>query len=156
VGTNFFYGFNNGGQLTHLPTSFKRPALDATNANKAYNFTNAFNSPSYTLDRHAADIINGGATPNTDRNTFSDNQPGRCTVAANRLVNSPATCVPPTISAVTATPVTLTSGNVLLTVTATGTTSLEYSFSSGATRQSGDTASFSENTGLTILVRDTL
>jgi hypothetical protein len=69
--------------LTSLPSSFKRPALDVTNASQLNNFFNAFYSPSYTLDRDAALIINGCATPNTDRNTFSDNQPGICIIDSN-------------------------------------------------------------------------
>ena len=59
----------------------------------SYNFENAFNSPSFTLNRDAADIINGAATPNTDRNTFSDNQPGLCDIDDNRK-QTPGTCTP--------------------------------------------------------------
>ena len=75
VGSNFFQSFNYNGKLTNLPTSFKRPALTGGQASQTDNFSNAFNSPGHTLNRNAAAIINGGATPNTNRATFSPNQP---------------------------------------------------------------------------------
>ena len=86
VDSNFFNGFNFGGRIITLPTSFKRPALDSTNVNKSNVFSNAFNSPSYTLNRSVPLIVSGIATPNTNRATFSDNQPDRCAVDANWLV----------------------------------------------------------------------
>ena len=60
-------------------------------ASKTGNFLNAFNSPNYTLNKDAADIINGGATPNTNRATFSDNQPGLCDIDDNWKV-TPGFC----------------------------------------------------------------
>jgi hypothetical protein len=72
---NFFARFNLNGKLTTLPSSFKRPALDITGMSQEGNFIDVFNSPSYTLNRNAADIINGGATPDSNRSTFSANQP---------------------------------------------------------------------------------
>ncbi|MDR0282393.1 MAG: hypothetical protein LBI53_03650 [Candidatus Peribacteria bacterium] len=74
VGDYFFSDFNHNGHLTSIPSSFKRPALNSTQANGIANFFNAFNSSSYTINKNAADIINGGATPNTNRATFSPNQ----------------------------------------------------------------------------------
>jgi hypothetical protein len=57
--------------------------LDAVNASWNYNFYQAFYSPAHTLDRDAQDIINGCAAPNSDRNTFSSNQPGYGSLPTN-------------------------------------------------------------------------
>ncbi|MDR2564876.1 MAG: YDG domain-containing protein [Bifidobacteriaceae bacterium] len=75
VGSGFFAYFNYRGQLATLPDSFRWPALDKTTASQAGNFQEAFNS-SIRISRAASEIIGGCATPDTDRNTFSDNQPG--------------------------------------------------------------------------------
>ena len=116
VGNDFFGSFNQDGHLTDIPLSFKRPAFTGSQASQINNFQNAFNSSSYTINRNAADIINGGATPDTDRNTFSDNQPGLCFVDDNRKV-TPGTCTPnyvdPTSIQLTAE---LTLANQLVTV----------------------------------------
>jgi surface protein len=82
AGNNFFYNFNYNGALTDLPTSFKRPNISAI-LNGSNNFTNAFNSPNYTLNRNVINIINGNNSPSSDRNTFSNNQPGVCGVHDN-------------------------------------------------------------------------
>ena len=87
VGGYFYDSFNYAGTLSTLPASFKWPALDVTNASKIENFQDAFNTPSSTLSKEVIAIINGSATPNTDRDTFSDNQLGRCFIHDNRLVN---------------------------------------------------------------------
>ncbi|MDR0282401.1 MAG: hypothetical protein LBI53_03690 [Candidatus Peribacteria bacterium] len=87
-------------------------------------------------------IINGSATPNTNRSTFSDNQPDRCLVHDNRLV-TPCTL---TITNLTQTPTTPTSGTVTLTLTVTGGSEIyQYSFDNGATRQSGESMIFTGN-----------
>jgi hypothetical protein len=58
--------------------------LIAANANKASNFSNAFDSPNYTLNKQALAIINDSITPNSNRSTFSANQPGYCDLDVNR------------------------------------------------------------------------
>ena len=55
----------------------------------------AFDSPDYTLNRNAGDIIGGVATPSVPRWTFSANQPGTCGIHEHRRV-VPGTCVPAT------------------------------------------------------------
>jgi hypothetical protein len=82
VDYSFFQGFNYKGALTSLPASFKWPKLDEASASKVGNFGYAFNSTA-TLDRDALDIINGCAAPNSDRNTFSSNQPGYGSLPTN-------------------------------------------------------------------------
>jgi len=105
---NFFRNFNYMGKITEVPDSFKRPRFNATNANRANNFTNAFNSTGYTINQNATGLINLGATPNSDRNTFSDNQPGLCDIAANWKVTN-TSCTP-----------NLNLKNIQLTVVTTG------------------------------------
>ncbi|MDR3315255.1 MAG: YDG domain-containing protein, partial [Coriobacteriales bacterium] len=82
AGDNFFSIFNSQGALTSLPASFKWPPLDLTAASQPGNFQRAFYS-SATLNRSAQDIINGCATPDTDRSTFSSNQPGHSALDPN-------------------------------------------------------------------------
>jgi hypothetical protein len=94
VGNRFFDSFNRNGKITTLPASFKRPALTQAQANQTGNFEHAFNSPHYTLNRNAADLINGAATPNVNRSTFSYNQPGLCDIDDNWKVDPLATCTP--------------------------------------------------------------
>jgi len=97
VGSSFFSSFNQNGRIIHLPSSFKRPVLNSTQASQTNNFLNAFNSPSYRINRHATKIINGGATPSSNRATFSSNQPGVCDIDANRKADPGMVCIPPTI-----------------------------------------------------------
>jgi surface protein len=84
VGSDFFGTFNRFGKLTSLPTSFVFPPLDQTNVDKSGNFSRAFSS-SYTRasPSDVAAILNGCATPTSDRNTFSSNQPGATSLPAN-------------------------------------------------------------------------
>jgi hypothetical protein len=91
AGALFFHEFNYSGNLTNLPDSFKRPDLDPD----LDNFRNAFNSPHYTLNKNAADIINGAATLTKNMATFSSNQPGLCDVHDNRKVDPSAACSAP-------------------------------------------------------------
>jgi len=108
--TNFFENFNRSGRITDVPSSFKRPVLTQAQADGANNFLNAFNSTGYTINRNAADIINGNPTPNTARSTFSCNQPGLSSaIAANRKVSS--TCATPPVP---------NAGDIQLTVVTTG------------------------------------
>ena len=79
----FFDSFNKNWKLVNLPNSFK---LNSAYAN--YWYENAFNSPNYTLNKSVSDLLSWIATPTYDRNTFSDNQPWRCGVDANWLVNN--------------------------------------------------------------------
>ena len=95
IGTNFFTNFNQSGNLLHVPPSFKRPVLNSTQASQTNNFLNAFNSPSHRINHNAAKIINGGATPTTNRATFSSNQPGICDIDTNRKVDPSIICIPP-------------------------------------------------------------
>ena len=85
---NFFAYFNQNGKLTNIPSSFKRPALNSTDVNKTESFQYAFNSTGYTINRNAADIINGAATPSNNRGVFSNNQPGTCDIPANWKVTT--------------------------------------------------------------------
>jgi hypothetical protein len=148
---SFFQSFNHNGQITNIPSSFKRPVLDQAQASQTSNFSNAFNSPSYTLNRSVPLIVSGIATPNTNRATFSNNQPDRCLVHDNWLV-SPCTI---SITTVHTSPTTRTSGAVTLTVIATGgALPYEYSFTNGSTRQSVSDLAFTGNTTGTIIVRD--
>jgi surface protein len=72
---SFFDSFNYGGKLASLPATFKWPTVsDAYEVSS--NFKNAFNSPSYTLNRSAVDIINGSTAPLFNNSAFSSNQPG--------------------------------------------------------------------------------
>jgi hypothetical protein len=86
AGDRFFYFFNSNGHLIDLPMSFKRPNVQ-TILNNRDSFSNAFNSPNYTLNRNANDIISGIDDPPNDRNTFSDNQPGLCNIHKNWKVD---------------------------------------------------------------------
>ena len=85
--TYFFNSFNYNWKITNLPNSFKLSSVWASYGNA---YTNAFRSPSYTLNRNVSDLV--AWTPSTDRNTFSDNQPWRCGVHANWLVTPAWTC----------------------------------------------------------------
>ena len=84
AGTQFFAFFNANWAIVSLPDSFKMSSAWASSEN-GYNY--AFSSPSYTLNKNVYDLVDGLSVPTTDRNTFSDNQPWRCWVAANWLVN---------------------------------------------------------------------
>ena len=84
----FFRNFNYNWALTSLPESFK---LSSVAYNKYNAYQNAFNS-SYTLNRNVSDLVVWVTAPGSDRNTFSDNQPWRCGVAANWLYNSYGAC----------------------------------------------------------------
>jgi len=133
VGTGFFEDFNRDGRLTHLPDSFKRPALGSAGVDLTANFLNAFNSPDYAIKRSVPLVVAGIATPSTNKATFSDNQPDRCLVHDNRLVNP---CIL-TITDLISTPPTPTSGEVMLALTVTGgSETYTYSFDNGTTRQS--------------------
>ena len=85
----FFWDFNRSWALTDLPKSFK---LNSVAYNKSYAYQNAFNSPNYTLNRNVSEIVSWVTAPSSDRNTFSDNQPWRCGVNANWLVNAATGC----------------------------------------------------------------
>jgi len=87
-GDSFFTHFNYLGKITDLPASFRRPAFSPSLVSQPDNFLNAFNSPSYTLNRNASDIINGAADPYFAINAFSANQPGTCEVHENWRVSS--------------------------------------------------------------------
>jgi surface protein len=100
----FFREFNGDGKITNLPDSFKRPSLDPD----MDNFRNAFNSPLYTLNRNAANIINGGTTPNLNMATFSSNQPGLCDVDDNWKADPSAPCTPSLPGAVKPTDIQIT------------------------------------------------
>jgi hypothetical protein len=86
VGTIFLTDFNYYGSLTTLPASFVLPKLDQTNASKSYNFYRTLHSSTVftiTGGLNVTHIINGCATPDTDRNTFSSNQPGYSSLDPN-------------------------------------------------------------------------
>ena len=89
VGDYFFYYFNLNWQLTSLPESFK---LNSVAYNKTSSYQNAFYSPSYTLNRNVSDLVSWITVPSSDMNTFSDNQPWRCGVHSNRLVQATNAC----------------------------------------------------------------
>jgi hypothetical protein len=80
AGSTFLNEFNYHGALTSLPLSFVFPPLSETDASKSSSFLHAFYSPEYDLvlkeGQTLLTIIGNCATPNTDRNTFSTNQPG--------------------------------------------------------------------------------
>ena len=88
-GTYFLASFNQWWSITDLPDSFK---LTSIGYDKSYGYSYAFSSPSYTLNKNVYDLVDGLSEPTTDRNTFSDNQPWRCGVHVNRLVNSAGVC----------------------------------------------------------------
>ena len=81
----FFDGFNYNWALTSLPDSFQ---LISIVYNKSNGYTNAFNSPNYTLNRNVSDLVSWITALSNDRNTFSDNQPWRCGVHPNWLVSA--------------------------------------------------------------------
>ena len=89
LGNDFFAGFNSGWNLTSLPDSFK---LNSLAYDKSNWYINAFNSPNYTLNRNVSDLVSWLTAPNSDRNTFSDNQLWRCGVADNWLVTPASSC----------------------------------------------------------------
>ena len=87
-GDSFLANFNYHGKITDLPASFRRPAFNSSLVSQPDNFLNAFNSPLYSLNKDAVDIINGAADPYFATNAFSANQPGTCDIHANRKVLS--------------------------------------------------------------------
>ena len=86
---NFFYYFNYTWKLTSLPDSF---TISSVWASVTSGYSNAFNSPNYTINRKVSDLVSGVTAPSSDRNTFSDNQPWRCGVHENWLVNKANAC----------------------------------------------------------------
>ena len=89
AGIYFFYYFNYNWKITNLPDSFKMSSVWASVTDGYYY---AFNSSSYTLNRNVSDLVAGVTPPSSDRNTFSDNQPWRCGVHENWLVNASNAC----------------------------------------------------------------
>jgi hypothetical protein len=61
--------------------------LDSIGVNQSSTFNAVFYSPDYTINRNAADIINGATTPDDNQATFSPNQPGLCEVEDNWKVD---------------------------------------------------------------------
>ena len=108
---SFFTNFNYNWAITYLPNSFTMSSVWSTKYN---GYKNAFNSPNYTINRDVSDLVADISTPTSDMDTFSDNQPWRCGVAQNWLVNLATGC-PSTIT-ITALPVsywTVDSGSIL-------------------------------------------
>ena len=89
VWNNFFDGFNTSWALTSLPNSFN---LNSVAYNKTNWYMNAFNSPDYTLNKNVFDLVSWVTAPNSDRNTFSDNQSWRCGVHPNWLISTADAC----------------------------------------------------------------
>ena len=89
VWNNFFYQFDNNWSLTDLPYSF---TMNSTWASVTWWYRNAFNSPNYTLNKKVSDLVSWMTVPLDDRDTFSDNQPWRCGVHENWLVNPAWIC----------------------------------------------------------------
>ena len=89
AGANFFRFFNGDWKLTTLPDSF---TMSSVWASASYWYRNAFNSPDYTLNKNVLDLVTWITNPSNDRNTFSDNQPWRCGVHPNWLVNPANAC----------------------------------------------------------------
>ena len=87
AGSMLFYSFNQNWAITRLPDSFKISSAWVLN----YWYENAFRSY-YTLNKKVSDLVAWISVPNSDRNTFSDNQPWRCGVYENWLVTTADAC----------------------------------------------------------------
>ena len=81
--------FNYVWYITNLPDSFK---LTSAANNKTNGYRDAFNSPSYTLNRKVSDLTRWITNLSSDQDVFSDNQPWRCGVHENWLVNPETAC----------------------------------------------------------------
>ena len=91
IGTYFFHRFNYGWKITYLPDSFTIKMLPEWSW-LDYVYTQAFYSSSYTLNRKVSDLVSWQTAPSSDRDTFSNNQPWRCGVAANWLYSPYGAC----------------------------------------------------------------
>ncbi len=89
AGNSFLSYFNYSWEITNLPDSFK---MSSVWASVIWWYQKAFNSTWYTLNRKVSDLVSWVTAPLNDMNTFSDNQPWRCGVADNWLVNPATAC----------------------------------------------------------------
>ena len=85
---NFFSNFSSNWALTSLPDSFK---LNSVWSQSVSWYQNAFNSK-FTLNKNVSDLVSWVTAPLDDRNVFSDNQPWRCGVDSNWLVEQYNAC----------------------------------------------------------------
>ena len=89
VGLGFFDYFNRNWKIQYLPNSFT--FISALSENWWYLW--AFDSPDYPLlNRKVSDVVAWVTVPSSDMDTFSDNQPWRCGVHANRLDTTADAC----------------------------------------------------------------
>jgi hypothetical protein len=85
----FFSRFNLNWALSNLPDSF---TINSIWVSKPNGYLDAFNSSNYTFNRKVSDLVAWVTPPSNDMNTFSDNQPWRCGVHENWLVNVSNAC----------------------------------------------------------------
>ena len=83
-----FDDFNCWWQIRTLPDSFTLNSILVVSGW----YSHSFDSSSYTLNKRVSDLVSGITAPSTDKNTFSDNQPWRCGVHPNWLVNPTNAC----------------------------------------------------------------
>ena len=89
AGDNFFAWFNALWAIEYLPDSFKMNSIWAVSTDW-YNW--AFYSIEHTLNKNVYDLVSNITIPQDDMDTFSDNQPWRCGVHENWLVNPAENC----------------------------------------------------------------